>query len=48
MYTVTTGLHMVIYAVSCIDVHVCLCFPEVMECMYTSTTETYDVETYMV
>jgi hypothetical protein len=28
MYTVTTGLHMVIYAVSCIDVHVCLCFPE--------------------
>jgi hypothetical protein len=28
MYTITIGLHMMVYVVSCLDVHVCLCFPK--------------------
>jgi hypothetical protein len=28
MYTIMTGLHMMVYVVYCLDVHVCLCFSE--------------------
>jgi hypothetical protein len=46
MYTVTTDLHMMIYMISCIDVPVYLCFPDVVEYLYMSIAEYYDI--YMV
>jgi hypothetical protein len=34
--------------VSSLGVHVCLYYPKVVECMYMSITERYDVETCTV
>jgi dolichol kinase len=46
MYTVTTGLYMIIYMVSCLDILVYLCFPEVVDYLYMCIAEYYDI--YMV
>jgi hypothetical protein len=32
----------------CLNVHVCLCSPKVVECLYMSITELYDIYIYMM
>jgi hypothetical protein len=42
MYSITTGVHMMIYMVFRLNVHVFLFF-KVVECLYMSITKLYDI-----
>jgi hypothetical protein len=48
VYTVTAGLHMMIYMVSCLDVHACLCSLKFVECFYMNIVEIYYIQTFKI